>query len=280
MDAEMDIPAKPVLLTGASGALGVGLSHALAAKGWWLRLTDRLPFPSDVPKGAEFTLADLEDAAAMARLAEGCGAILHFGGISVEEPFETVIGPNIHGLYNVYEAARREKARMVFASSHHVVGFYERGVTLDQTSPMRPDGYYALSKAYGELMGRMYWDKHAVESVLLRIGVSRSEPSEDRMLTTWLSHEDLARLVERSVLAKALGCIIVWGVSNNRRMTWWQGDSRDVLGWRPQDSADPFISALDGQTSGNLVTERYQGAGFCTKDYSRSTPSPKALFEA
>ncbi|MBS0278484.1 MAG: NAD(P)-dependent oxidoreductase, partial [Proteobacteria bacterium] len=232
----------------------------------------------DVPRGAQFVLADLEDATAISQMARGCGAVLHFGGISMEEPFETVIGPNIRGLYNVYEAVRREKARMVFASSHHVVGFYERGVTIDQTSPMRPDGYYGLSKAYGELMGRMYWDKHAVESVLLRIGVSRPEPLEDRMLTTWLSHDDLVRLVERSVLASALGCIVVWGVSNNRRMTWWQGDSRDVLDWHPQDSADPFVPVLEGRTSGNAITERYQGAGFCTRDYSRTTPSPKALF--
>src|ERR1019366_2206296 len=100
----MDIPQKPVLLTGASGVLGRVLVKALAAQGWPLRLTDGV---------------------AILRLAEGCGTIVHFGGISVEHPFGTVIGPNIRGLYYAYEAARREGARMVFASTNHVIGYYE-----------------------------------------------------------------------------------------------------------------------------------------------------------
>lgn len=270
-----DIPLKPVLLTGASGALGTVLAQALSAKGWQLRLTDRVSPLDAVPDGAEFTLADLEDEAAIHHLAEGCGAILHFGGVSMEEPFETVIGPNIRGVYHIYEAARQVGARVIFASSHHVAGFYERGVTVTADSPMRPDGYYALSKTYGELMARMYWDKHAVESVLVRIGVSRPQPSEDRMLTTWLSHPDLVRLVERSVLTEAVGCIPIWGVSNNRRMTWWQADSREVLGWQPQDSADPYAPAIEGLTSGDPIAERYQGAGFCSKYYTREVPGER-----
>jgi len=137
-------PAKPVLLTGASGALGRVLAKALAEKDWVQRLTDFVPFPDALPKGASFTLADLSDGPAILRLAEGCGTILHFGGISVENPFEIVIGPNIRGLYYAYEAARREKARMVFASSNHVVGFHERSEVLDAGCDFRPDGYYAV----------------------------------------------------------------------------------------------------------------------------------------
>ena len=44
-----DAPAKPVLLTGASGNLGRMLTKALAAEGWTLRLTDITPFPDPVP---------------------------------------------------------------------------------------------------------------------------------------------------------------------------------------------------------------------------------------
>ena len=131
-------PRQPVLLTGASGALGQMLARELAGRGWKLRLTDRAPFPGSVPEGASFTLADLNDGAMILRLAEGCGTILHFGGVSVEHPFETVIGPNIRGLYHAYEAARREKARMVFASSNHTIGFHERGEVVDDDSYLRP----------------------------------------------------------------------------------------------------------------------------------------------
>ena len=50
-----DAPTKPVLLTGASGALGRMLTKSLSALGWTLRLTDIAPFPDPVPAGAAFT---------------------------------------------------------------------------------------------------------------------------------------------------------------------------------------------------------------------------------
>ncbi|WP_229160068.1 hypothetical protein [Bradyrhizobium brasilense] len=58
--------------------------------------------------------------------------------------------------------------RMVFAFSNPTVGFHERSQVLDDDCEMRADGYYNLSKAHGELMGRLCWDKHGVKSVLLR----------------------------------------------------------------------------------------------------------------
>ncbi|MHC2108445.1 NAD-dependent epimerase/dehydratase family protein [Methylobacterium sp. CM6246] len=276
MSAPTDtIPEKPILLTGASGALGRVLTKALGAQGWTLRLTDRVPFPDPLPEGARFQVADLEDGPAILRLAEGCGTILHFGGISVEHPFETVIGPNIRGLYHAYEAARRERARMVFAASNHTIGFHERTEVLDDDCALAPDGYYGLSKAYGEMMGGLYRDKHGVESVFLRIGSCFPEPTDARMLATWLSYADLTRLITRATLAPTLGpkgSVVIWGASNNSRMTWWRRDGRDTIGWAPQDSADSYAPALEGKTSGDPVIERYQGGGFTALDYSRTAP--------
>ena len=269
------VPQKPVLLTGASGALGRVLVKVLGPQGWPLRLTDIAPFPDPLPEGARFQRADLEDGPAILRLAEGCSTILHFGGISVEHPFETVIGPNLRGLYHVYEAARREGARMVFASSNHAIGFHERGEVLDDDCALAPDGYYGLSKAYGEMMGRLYRDKHGVESVFLRIGSCFPEPTDARMLATWLSYGDMTRLVTRATLAPSLGpagTAVIWGASNNSRMTWWRRDGRETIGWAPQDSADAYAPALEGKTSSSPVAERYQGGGFTALDYSRTDP--------
>ncbi len=263
------VPPKPVLLTGAAGALGRVLVRALSAQGWRLVLTDLAPFPDPVPDGSRFVAADLEDGPAILRLAEGCGTVLHFGGVSVEQPFETVVGPNLRGLYHVYEAARRERARVVFASSNHTVGFHPRTEVLDTDCPFRPDGYYGLSKAYGELMGRLYWDKHGVSSVLLRIGSATPKPVEARMLATWLSYPDLVRLVERSTLAEIAGCFMVWGASANAGMTWWRDDDRAAVGWGPLDSADGFAAELEGKTSGNPVIEQHQGGAYTAIDYTR-----------
>ena len=75
---------KPVLLTGASGNLGRVLARELGAMGYTLRLTDLAPFPDELPPNATFTKADLGDGVTILQLAEGCGAILHFGGASVD----------------------------------------------------------------------------------------------------------------------------------------------------------------------------------------------------
>jgi len=274
-----DRPAKPVLITGASGNLGRALTKWLAAEGWTLQLTDIVPFPDPVPAGARFTKADLNDGVTVLRLAEGCQAIVHLGGVSVERPFEEILGPNIRGLFHVYEAARREGARVIFASSNHSIGFHERSETIGADTQFQPDGFYGLSKAYGELMGRLYWFKHGVESVLVRIGSCFPEPVNARMLATWLSYPDFSRLVVRCVVTEKVGCCVVWGASDNKRMTWWRSDARAALGWTPQDSADPFAGQLAGKVSDDPIEERYMGGVFCSMEYSRSAPAPAGLFD-
>jgi len=264
----MTAPTAPVLLTGASGALGRHLAKALAARGWMLRLTDIAAFPDPLPPGASLGTADLADRDAVLALAEGCGTLLHFGGVSVERPFDEILEPNLHGTYNVFEAARRNGARVVFASSNHVIGFHARSTALDTDHLMRPDGYYGLSKAYGELLARLYWDKHGVESVSLRIGSCVPQPANARMLSTWLSYPDLVRLVMRAAVAPDAGCAVVWGVSANAR-SFWRSDDRARIGWAPEDTADPFADALSPVTSDNAVEERFQGGPYCAIGFDR-----------
>jgi len=260
--------ARPVLLTGASGGLGRVLAKALGEQGFTLKLTDIAPFPDALPPRAQFTRADLNDGVALLRLAEGCGTILHFGGISIDRPFEEVLGANLRGLYHIFEAARRERARVVFASSNHSIGFHERSEKLDADCSHEPDSYYGLSKAYGELMGRMYWNKHGVESLSVRIGSCFPEPVDARMLATWLSYGDLSRMMACAIRAPKVECSVIWGASANSR-SFWGKDAREMIGWQPQDSADIFAGQLKDKTSGNPVTERYQGGGYCAAEYSR-----------
>jgi len=274
---------RPVLLTGASGNLGRMLAPKLSEAGHTLRLTDISPFPDPLPPGAVFVKADLNEALAVVRQAEGCGTILHFGGVSSEKPFEEVLGPNLRGLYHVYEAARREGARVVFASSNHAIGFHDRpsgnAERLDADCAFRPDGYYGLSKAYGELMGRMYWDKHGVENVNVRIGSCFPKPINARMLATWLSYDDLARLMLACIEAPRTGHAVVWGASDNPA-SFWGADHRDRLGWQPRDSAETFRAEVGTIVSDDPVEERYQGGVYTTMDYSRTGGfSPRDQFD-
>ncbi|WP_353211775.1 NAD(P)-dependent oxidoreductase [Rhodovarius sp.] len=262
---------RPVLLTGASGRLGHGLAARLAAAGVVLRLTDRHAFPGALPPGASFTQQDLGDAAAIAELALGCGTILHFGGVPNEGPgFESILDANLRGCFHVYEAARAAGARVVFASSNHAFGFHPRpgeaAARLEADCAYRPDTFYGLSKVYGEQMGRLYWDKHAVESVQLRIGSCTATPQDARALATWFSHEDLARFCLAAIAAPRTGWAVIWGASANPA-SFWGGDDRALLGWEPQDSAEAWRAEIEGRVSADPLVERFQGGAFCALDW-------------
>ena len=268
---------RPVLLTGASGTLGRLLASRLSDLGWRLRLTDWSPFPDPVPPGCSFHALDLEDQTALVEVAEGCGLILHYGGISTEQPFDAILGPNLRGVLHVYELARHLKARVVFASSNHAFGLYERTVRLDHDCLLRPDGFYGLSKAYGELLARMYWEKHAVETVAVRIGSVLPAVPNERILATWMSQDDFVRLMQRCAETPTVGFSIIWGASNNSR-SFWGRDDRDALGWAPHDSSDGQADDVAGRVTGDPVAERYQGGQFVSKDFTRPDFVASAMF--
>src|SRR3954469_24584409 len=199
-----------LLLTGAAGALGRVLRESLKADCRVMRLSDKAAM-EPAREGEEVVTCDLADKKAVDELVRGCDAIVHLGSVSVERPFEEVLDANIRGIFHVYEGARRHGCkRVVFASSNHVIGFHKQGEMLDATSPRRPDGYYGLSKSYGEDLSRFYFDRYGIETACLRIGSSCPEPKDRRMLITWLSYGDLGRLVRACLAAPRLGHTILY----------------------------------------------------------------------
>jgi uronate dehydrogenase len=233
-----------ILLTGAAGGLGRALRPRLRQRCSLLRVSDIAAMEPAGP-GEEVVEAALEDRAAVDALLQGMEAVVHLGGISTEQPFDAVLQANIVGVYNLYEAARRNGVkRIVFASSNHVTGFYRQDEVIDATMPVRPDGYYGLSKAFGENLSRFYFDRYGIETACLRIGSSFPEPKDRRMLATWLSYDDLERLVLACLTAPVVGHSIVYGMSDNTA-TWWDNTPARHLGFRPQDSSEPFRAARE-----------------------------------
>ena len=218
--------------------------------------------------GEEVVAARLEDAGAVLDLLAGVDAVVHLGGVSVEGPFEPILQANIVGVYNLYEAARRQGVRrIVFASSNHVTGFYRQDELVSPRDPMRPDGNYGVSKAFGELLSRFYFDRYGIETVCLRIGSSFPEPKDRRMLATYLSYDDLERLVVASLTAPVVGHSIVYGVSDNAR-TWWDNTRARHLGFRAQDSSEPFRASVEAAApapSGDDPATIYQGGAFVVR---------------
>jgi uronate dehydrogenase len=236
-----------LLLTGAAGGLGRVLRSKLKANCRVLRVSDREPL-GEAAADEELVVADLADASAVHALLAGVDAVVHLGGVSTEAPFEPILQANIVGVYNLYEAARKHGVkRIVFASSNHVTGFYRQGQTIDAGAPPRPDGLYGVSKAFGENLSRLYFDRYGIETACLRIGSSFPEPKDRRMLATWLSYDDLHRLVVACLSTPVLDHSIVFGMSDNA-VTWWDNRLARHVGFQPRDSSDVFREAVFART--------------------------------
>jgi uronate dehydrogenase len=253
-----------LLLTGAAGNLGRELRPRLRRYCDTLRLSHRRDFgPAEA--GEEIVLAHLENKAAMHALLEGVDAVVHMGGVSTEQPWQPILEANIVGAYNLYEAARHHRVRrIVFASSNHVTGFYRQDQVISPRDPARPDGLYGLSKAFGEDLAQLYFDRFGIETVSLRIGSSYAEPKDRRMLATWLSFDDLERLVVAALTAPVVGHSVIYGVSDNAT-TWWDNSPARHVGYRPQDSSDTFRAAVEARQPRIDLDDpaaRYQGGAF------------------
>jgi uronate dehydrogenase len=263
-DPAPPVLARRLLLTGAAGGLGRELRPRLKRHCEVLRLSDIAEL-GPAAAGEELMPAPLEDAAEVLALLADVDAVVHLGGISVEGPFEPILQANIVGAYNLYEAARKQRVRrVVFASSNHVTGFYRQDDAIDTRAPMRPDGYYGLSKAFGENLAQFYFDRYGLETVSLRIGSSFPEPKDRRMLATWLSCDDLERLVVASLAAPVVGHTVIYGMSDNAG-TWWNNTAARHIGYRPQDSSEPFRAAVQARQPVldlNDPATVYQGGGF------------------
>ena len=86
--------------------------------------------------------------------------------------------------------------------------------------PPRPDTYYGVGKVATEALGSLYHDRYGMQVAALRIGTFRDRPVSRRHLSTWLSPDDLCRLVDAMLRAPDLGFAVVYGISANTRR-WW-----------------------------------------------------------
>ncbi|WP_329216109.1 NAD(P)-dependent oxidoreductase [Streptomyces sp. NBC_01485] len=261
---------RTVLLTGAAGGLGTLMRELLPTYGYELRLLDLRPIEGE----PEAIVADLADKAAVREAVRGVDAVLHLAGISLEAPFEKILEANIEGTYHLYEAAREEGVgRIVFASSNHAVGYAPRprgDAPLDAADlipvdvPHRPDTFYGLSKAFGEDLAQLYWDRHGLETVSVRIGSCFAEPTSVRMLSLWMSPADGARLFHAALTAPGVGHTVVYGSSANTRL-WWDLGSARALGYEPQDDSEPYAEKLiaeQGELDPENIAHAHLGGHF------------------
>jgi nucleoside-diphosphate-sugar epimerase len=270
-----------VLLTGAHGVIGTALTEHGE---WEYVLTDLGDAPDALPDGTphphrhrESELVDVTDLDRVTEAVEPCEAIVHLAGSSsTDASFEEVFETNVRGTHNVLEAARQHGVdTVVFASSNHVVGMYERehapelyepehALVLDSEVAVRPDSEYAASKVAGEAWVRYYAEVYGLRCFVLRIGSVRAprwdhplgdaargvargcwvEGSQEwvkqakRLRCTWQSRRDIAQMVECCLAADDVEFGIYYGTSENRHSWLDIAPAREEIGYRPADSAD------------------------------------------
>ena len=270
---------KPkVALSGASGAIGTVLRPRLVERGIDLRSAGGSKPLQALSAAEEVMHGDLRDPAVVDRLLNGVDVLIHMAGTSVERPLPEISENNLRGLYEVYEGARRNRVRrVVFASSNHAFGMHSVKDKLRLDAPFRADGLYGLSKVWGEAMARMYWDKHGIEGISLRIGSALEKPTQFRHLSTWLGHDDLVQLIMCCIEAPRIGYMAVWGVSDNTRSYWDQTGS-ERLGYRPVQNAEDYAAEILRQENPlDAVAQQFQGGSFASFDYTPPEKRPKPV---
>lgn len=234
---------KKLVLTGAAGRLGSYLHEPLSKMAESLVSTDIVDDIGKTYAGESYVKANLESLDDMMGVLEGADMVVHFGAYGDEAPFEKILGPNIIGAYNVWEAAYRQGVRrVVYASSIHAVGMHPKTDFIGIDAAHRPDTFYGLAKCFSEDLASLYWDKRKVESVCMRI-LSCAQVSNPRAIGTWLSYDDLIQLVDKSITTAVTGFSIVYGVSNNDRAP-VDNALASHLGYRPKDNAEAYSKEI------------------------------------
>ena len=246
------------MITGAAGLLGRLLASGLGER-YHVSGIDR-----SASRRGDVRRVNMTRPKAIGSLFEGVDTVIDLAALPGERrPWRDVWANNLPATFNALEAARLAGVRrIVFASSNHVTGGYERDSPyaaivagdyegldphetplIDTSWPLRPDGPYAIGKVLGEAAARYYSDAHGLSAICLRIGTVNADdrPLAPRHFATLLSHDDLLRLADAAVRAPdELRYGVYYGVSLNTWRFWAIDRARDEIGYEPRDDAERF----------------------------------------
>jgi GDP-4-dehydro-6-deoxy-D-mannose reductase len=215
-----------VLITGASGFAGGFLARECARDGDEVVGASR---SGQIPDGCgDGRAVDLLDGEAVRAIVRDVApevvyhlAALSSVGRSWEEPSRT-LSDNVAIAVNMLEALRFEApaTRVVWVSSCEVYGAPDR-LPVAEDAPLKPANPYAVSKATGELLARVYIDAYGLDLVRAR-PFNHSGPGQRPIFIL----SSLARQAAAAVLAGSDSLEILTGNPDTRRDF---TDVRDVI---------------------------------------------------
>jgi uronate dehydrogenase len=234
---------RKILVTGAAGRIGSTFA-AYAHERYDLRLMVRESDPDidAIRPYGEVVTCDLADLDGLKRLCAGVDTVLHLAGIaSGNAAWKPLLETNIIGTYHAFAAAKHAGCRRVlFASSIHAVSGYDKDRQVKTTDPVNPGDVYGVTKCFGEALGRYVAEQEGISTFAIRIATFTRPPyvNEEGSIgpvDNFISDRDLMQLFECCIEAEHIRFAIVHGVSNNRFKRLDLSDTRDLLGYAPQD---------------------------------------------
>lgn len=263
-----------ILITGANGRCGT----CLTTLGYEKIFLDQASPPA-IFKNEDFIQDDLSDINFLGDVLTDCDVLIHLAATSSpQSPWEDVLKNNIIAVRNIFKAAFDAKLdRIIFTSSNHVVGMYElenvpdiyeldNNIKIDHNSAPRPDSYYAVSKLFGENLGRYYAEMGGPKFYSLRIGAVLDEFNDNpyayaedgvrkklwkrgdseyilklkRLKAIWQSRRDFNQMVDLCIRHEGSSFQIFYATSNNARSWLDISHAKEVLGYKPLDNAEEW----------------------------------------
>ena len=143
-----------ILVTGATGKLGIRLAPALMDSGYSVRILARSPdneaVRSLIQKGAEVVQGDILQADSLVGAVRELDAVIHLAAFFRSQDNEKIREVNLQGTKNIADAAIKANPRMkfVFASTSNV---YDNDADLAfETDAVNPKPAYPASKVEAE----------------------------------------------------------------------------------------------------------------------------------
>ena len=163
---------RPVLVTGASGLVGIHTCRELCKNGWQVRALIRDPAKAAMSLGqlpVEFRVGDVRDATSLRSSLSGCGAVVHLAAIAIEKKTEKYVETNTAATERLISAARAENVqRVIFMSQNGADSrsrfpfLHSKGVAQDSIKTsglrwtvLRPSVIFGPEDQFVNVLGRL-----------------------------------------------------------------------------------------------------------------------------